>query len=302
LSGAAGGLLALAAGVAAGSAAAQEHEPAGTHLEGHATTQAHVGEGHAAEGHAAEGHAAEGHAAESHAAEGHGGGHEGGEHHQEFNWFYGMLGEKADVEPSVLWRAPGTPAPFGAQLINTALLIGLLVRFGRKPLAQGLADRRQRILRGIEDASAMQAEATEQLRVYRAKLDNLDAEIERVRREMREGAEAERKRVLEDAKSRRARLEQEARTLIDRELEALREQLTRETAVAAVESARALLKDTVSTDDHRRLCEEYLQALAPAMGSAAELQRPGEPGRPSLLPGGVPGGVPGSGVPRSEVS
>jgi F-type H+-transporting ATPase subunit b len=239
----------------------------------------------------------EGHAAEGHAAGGHGSGHEGGEHHQEFNWFYGMLGEKADVGPSLLWRPPGTPAPFGAQLFNTALLIGVLVRFGRKPLARGLADRRQRILRGIEDASAMQAEATEQLRVYRAKLDNLDAEIERVRREMREGAEAERKRVLEDAKSRRARLEQEARTLIDRELEALREQLTRETAVAAVESARALLKSNVSTDDHRRLCEEYLQALAPAMGAAAEAQRPSEP-RPSLLAGGVPGG----GVPRSEVS
>ena len=261
LSWAAGGLLILGM---VGSAAAQGHEPAGTHLEGHATTQAHAAEGHAAEQH--------------------GGAHEGGEHHQEFNWYHGMLGEKADVEPSVLWRAPGTPAPFAAQLFNTALLIGLLVRFGRKPLAKGLADRRQRILRGIEDAAAMQAEATEQLRVYRAKLDNLDAEIERVRREMREGAEAERRRVLEDAKARRIRLEQEARTLIDRELEALREQLTRETAIAAIESARALLERNVSTDDHRRLCEEYLQALAPAMGAAAQPERPIEPGRPSLLP------------------
>jgi F-type H+-transporting ATPase subunit b len=255
LSWAAGGLLALAAG----SVAAQEHQPAGTHLEGHATTQAHPGE-HAVEG------------------------HEGGEHHQEFNWYYGMLGEKADVEPSVLWRAPGTPAPFAAQLFNTALLIGLLVRFGRKPLAQGLADRRRRILKGIEDASAMQAEATEQLRVYRAKLDNLDADIERVRREMREGAEAERKRVLEDAKSRRARLEQEARTLIERELEALREQLTRETAVAAIESARELLEHNVSTDDHRRLCEEYLQTLPRGAEGHAEPQRPSDPGRASLLP------------------
>jgi F-type H+-transporting ATPase subunit b len=195
-----------------------------------------------------------------------------------------MLGEKAGVEPSVLWRAPGTPAPFAAQLFNTALLIGLLVRFGRKPLAQGLADRRRRILKGIEDASAMQAEATEQLRVYRAKLDNLDADIERVRREMREGAEAERKRVLEDAKSRRARLEQEARTLIERELEALREQLTRETAVAAIESARELLEHNVSTDDHRRLCEEYLQTLPRGAEGHAEPQRPSDPGRASLLP------------------
>src|SRR6185436_13802839 len=103
---------------------------------------------------------------------------------------------------------------------------------GSKPLARGLADRRQRILKGIEDAAAMQAEAKEQLRLYRSKLDNLDAEIERVRKDMRESAETERRRVLADAAERRTRLELEARVLIERELEALRDELTKETALA----------------------------------------------------------------------
>ena len=238
------GLLALAAAsLAAGKIGAQEHEPA-AHAAGHGESGQRTAAGH--------------------------------EHHQELNWYQGMLGEKVDVEPGLLWRAPGTPAPFAAQLFNTLLLVGLFVRFGRQPLARGLAARRQRILRGIEEAAAMQAEAAEQLRVYRSRLDNLDAEIERVRREMREGAEAERHRVLAEAATRRARLEQEARVLIDRELEALREELTRETALAALESARVLLQRNVSTDDHRRLCEEYLQALAPG-GVPIEVHRPNEP-------------------------
>jgi len=56
-------------------------------------------------------------------------------------------------------------------------------------------------------------------------------------------------------------MEQEARLLVQQELEALRERLTRETAVAAVRSARELLKAQTSTDDHRRLCDDYLTAL-----------------------------------------
>jgi F-type H+-transporting ATPase subunit b len=256
-------------------AAAEEHGPS--------VAQGHVSAGHGDSGHVQSGHVQSGHAESGHAA-----GEHAAEHHQEFNWSHGLLGEKEGVEPSLLWRAPGTAPPFVATLFNTLLLVGIFVRFARKPLAKGLADRRQRIMRGIEDASAMQKEATEQLRLYRSKLDNLDAEIERVRREMREGAEAERRRALEEASTRRVRLEQEARVLIERELEALRDQLTKETANAALNSARELLKRSVSTDDHRRLCDEYLAALAPASGS-------GELPRVSVPAEGTPPG-------RSEAS
>jgi F-type H+-transporting ATPase subunit b len=177
------------------------------------------------------------------------------------------------------------PVPFAAQLFNSLLLIGLLVKFAKAPIAKGLAERRQRISRGIDEATAMRAEATEQLRVYRAKLDNLDSEIERVRREMRESAESERKRVLEEAGVRRLRLEQEAKLLIDRELSMVREELTRATARAALESARELLKRSVSTDDHRRLCDEYLHNLVP---QAAAATTP-EASRPSLPAPATPG-------------
>jgi F-type H+-transporting ATPase subunit b len=184
------------------------------------------------------------------------------EHHQDFNWFHGIIGARPGVEPNLLWRAPGTPPPFLAQLFNAALFFWLVARFSREPIARGLKERRDRIQRGIEEAAKMRAEAQRALDGYRQKIQNLDAEIERVRREMREGAEAERRRVLEDAAARRLRLEQDARVLIERELDALKEQLTRETASAALRSAREILLQGVSTEDHRRLCDEYLQNLS----------------------------------------
>jgi F0F1-type ATP synthase membrane subunit b/b' len=206
----------------------------------------------------------DGHAADTHAAGAH-----GGEHHQEFNWYHGMVGVKEDAEPSVLWRTADMPTPFAAVLFNTALLFGLIFKFAREPVKKGLADRRQRIMKGIEDAAAMHDEAKRQLDFYRNKLENLDAEIERVKREMREGADTERKRILEDASLRRTRLEQEARLLIEQELKALRQDLTRETAQAAMRSAREMLVQNTSTDDHRRLCEGYLETLQPLAASQA---------------------------------
>jgi F-type H+-transporting ATPase subunit b len=224
------------------------------------------------------GHDAQGKAGHDSAEHGGGAAHGGGEHHQEFNWFHGLVGAKEGVEPSLLWRTPDMPTPFAAVLVNTALLFAVLYKVARKPVAKGLADRRERIMRGIDEASAMKAEAERQLSFYRSKIDNLDAEIERVRREMREGAELERKRILEEAAARRTRLEQEARTLIEQELKALREELTRETARAALSSARDLLAANTTTDDHRRLCEQYLESLEPERSLTATSSRRAERG------------------------
>lgn len=197
------------------------------------------------------------------AATSHGEGGHGDEHHQEFNWYHGMLGAKEGVEPSLLWRTPDMPTPFASMLFNTALLFAVIYKVARAPVAKGLVDRRQRIMRGIDEATAMKEEAKKQLEFYRNKLGNLDAEIERVRREMREGAEAERKRILEETAARQVRLEHEARVLIEQELKAVRDDLTRETARAAIRSARELLVANTTTDDHRRLCEQYIETLRP---------------------------------------
>jgi F-type H+-transporting ATPase subunit b len=172
-----------------------------------------------------------------------------------------MLGEKKGVEPSVLWRAPGTPPPYLSMLINTLALAFVLVKLAKGPVVNGLRTRREKLLKGIEEASRMKAEAEKSLAEYRLKLDNIDSEIERVRQEMRQSAEAERKRILEEAGHRREGLEAEAKLLIEQELSALHEQLRRETAAAALRSARELLKAQTTGEDQRRLCDGFLQDL-----------------------------------------
>lgn len=190
-----------------------------------------------------------------HAANGSAAGHE--EHHQAFNWYQGMLSE-SEREPNLLWRRPGTPPPFAALLLHTALLAYLLVRFGKQPVAKALAARRQSVSRAVDEAAAMEAEARQQLARYEQQLGNLDAEITRVKEEMREAAETERKRVLQEAAVRRERIEREARTLLSQELKAACEALEQSTKRAALLSARSILKEQLTTHDDRRLCDVYL--------------------------------------------
>jgi F-type H+-transporting ATPase subunit b len=194
------------------------------------------------------------------------------------NWIYGVLGESDEVdEPSLLWRKTGMPVPLAAQLFNSLILFYVLYRYGKKAVVDGLASRREGIMRGIEAASKMKAEAREQLASYEAKLQKVDSEIERVRREMREAAEAEQNQILEEAKKRRERMERDAKLLISQELKAAREQLLQETIGSAMASAEQLVREKVGSADHQRLSDEYLAALQGSIksGSIVRAQRTG---------------------------
>ena len=215
-------------------------------------------------------------AVEAHAApeaeahgEAHGEGH-GDAHAPTFddvNWYFGFLGEKEGVEPDLLWRPKGMPVPFGALALNAAILYFLIFKYGRKPISNWLRQRKLGIMKGIEDAARMKADAEARLAEYQQKLDDVDQEVARIRREMKETGEAESARILSEAKERRARMERDARTLVEQELKAAREALVRDTVRAAVKSAEATLTAKVGDADQQRLADEYFVSIK-ASGSA----------------------------------
>jgi len=180
---------------------------------------------------------------------------------EDYNLYYGFLGERDDVEPSILWRPKGTPVPFGAMLLNSAILYYLLVRFAKKPIAEALKSRKTTILRGMEEAGKMKSDAEAQLAQYEQKLATLDQEIERVRSDMRSAGESERKRILAEAKEKRTRMERDAQTLISQELKAAREGLTSEMARTALRSAETALRAKITAADQSRLAEDYLGSI-----------------------------------------
>ncbi|MBN2192235.1 MAG: ATP synthase F0 subunit B [Polyangiaceae bacterium] len=202
-------------------------------------------------------------AAEHHAASGH---HEAP---GELNWIYGVLGEREDVEPNLLWRRPGMPGPLLALLLDTAVVFGALYYFGRKPLAEALRARRQAILKGIEEATAMKREAAARLAHYQERLEHIDDEVKRLEREMRVAGQAERERVLADARRKREAMERDARTMVALEAKAAAEDLRVVVVRGAVARAREVLASQASGADQRRLVDEYLEALRRSEGRAS---------------------------------
>jgi F-type H+-transporting ATPase subunit b len=205
----------------------------------------------------------EGHAEHAeHAADAHDGGeHEDAHGTGEINLFHGFFGEREGVAPSLAWRPIGMPPPLAANVLNTALLFFLIYYFGKKPVADALKKRKERIVAGMEEAAKMREEASRQLKEYEAKLERIDQEIERVRADMRAAAEAERKRILADADERRTRMQREAQLLVEQELKAAHEQLLHETVRSAVRSAEEILAKDLGRADHERLATEYLDIV-----------------------------------------
>lgn len=207
-----------------------------------------------------------------HAGEGdeHGGGHgeHGGAHghfphFDEINWYYGFFSESDDpnAEEDFVTRAKGRPVPLLAFFINVGILFYGIYRLAGGAVTQGLKDRKEGIMRGIDEASKMKDEAAAQLQGYTDKLRSIDTEIDRVRKEMADAAEAERTRIVKEAKARRERMEREARELVEHELKAMREELMLETARGAVKTAEQLLVEKVGEGDHERLVSEYLASV-----------------------------------------
>jgi F0F1-type ATP synthase membrane subunit b/b' len=238
-------------------AAHGEHDHAAHGDTGHGTAHDHAA--HDSQGHSDTGHAAHGDAAHGDAAHGH------DSHDPTFadiNWMYGLLGERPDVEPSLMYRPVGMPAPVGAMLINSGILFFVLFRMGRGPVKEALKKRKQTILQGFEEAGQMKATAGARLAEYEAKLAKIDEEIARVRTQMREAAELERKRVLQEANERCERMARDAQLLIEQELKAAREELLRETAKKALKSAEALINAQLNAGDKERLLQDYLTTLS----------------------------------------
>jgi F-type H+-transporting ATPase subunit b len=207
-----------------------------------------------------------GHGAAEHG--GHGG-HDESAAPGEINWIYGLVSEQEGLEePNLLFRPKGMPAPFLASIVNFAILVFLLVKFGAKPLANALTKRKDGIMRDIDDAARMRDAAETRLREYKERLEKIGHEIERVRADFREQGERDRERILREAEERRVLMRKDAEFLLAQELKQARIDLTREAVDAAVRTAADIVSKKLSAADHERFADAFVAELETAGAKA----------------------------------
>jgi len=177
------------------------------------------------------------------------------------NWWHGLVGQKEGVAEGLLWRAPGEPPPFLATLINFGVLVFLVVRFGKKPLAAALVKRKETIMREIDEAQGLRKAAEERLREYETRLEKIGEELARVHREFREQGERDKERLVLEAKERRERMQKDTEILLTQEAKQMRQELLAEVVNEAARQAADILAKGMTLGDHDRFAEAFLGQL-----------------------------------------
>jgi F-type H+-transporting ATPase subunit b len=147
------------------------------------------------------------------------------------------------------------------QVANLALLLGVLVWFGRTPVRQYFGERRHRVREDLERSERLLAEAETQLAAWRAKLARLDAEIGEAHEASRRLAEAECERILSEARASAERIRRDATTAVDQEMRRVRAALRAEASDLALEIAEGILREELGAADRERLVAEFVERI-----------------------------------------
>jgi F-type H+-transporting ATPase subunit b len=187
-----------------------------------------------------------------------GAGHDPSAH---FNWVDFGYGSK-DVNGGTLEEGeePMSP-PFIMTLFNFAVVVTILMWKVRPAIRRHVAKRHDSIKTALEEASLLREQARAKLDEYTSQLARAEKEIEQMVTDIRQGAEAEKQRILADAEAQAKALKRDAEQRIAAEIERARAALEREVVAAAIAVAERLIREQATKSDHTQLADSFIQDI-----------------------------------------
>jgi len=150
---------------------------------------------------------------------------------------------------------------FETNLINLAILVGVLVYFGRKVLGQILSERRAKIAQAIQEAEERQKKAAATLSEQQQKLTQAQASAERIRKEAEERVKSAKDAIMAQAEKDIQRLRDTAAQDLSSEQERVIAELRQRIAAMALERAETQLKSQLNDSTQQTLIERSIAQL-----------------------------------------
>ncbi len=147
------------------------------------------------------------------------------------------------------------------QVVNFLILIALLSRFLFAPLKKFLADRAEGIEKSLAEAKLAREAAARAQEEYRAQIQATQREAAALREQAQREVEAERQRLLKASRDEAQRMVDEAKAAIEMEAKRARASLREEVVNLSLAAAERLLRRTMTTEDQKRLAEQYVREL-----------------------------------------
>lgn len=147
------------------------------------------------------------------------------------------------------------------RVVNFAALMIILVKFGAKPIAAGLAGRQKKIKDDIEDLESRRDEAEKTYKAFQAKLAGMEKEIDTIVDKAIAQAEIEKTKILEKAEQSAADMKRQAEMTINNEIMVARRTLKNDIADQATVMAEELISKNLTSADQVKIIEDYLDKV-----------------------------------------
>jgi F-type H+-transporting ATPase subunit b len=148
------------------------------------------------------------------------------------------------------------------QLINFAILAGILGWFGGRAINKALLARHQQLKADLVTAAEARSAAELRAAEQQKRLESLESEIAGIRASIKQEAEDEKQRLIATAEARAKGITEETKFLLDQQVKEAEITLRREVAEAAVKIASELVKKSLGAGDQQRLVETFVTDVA----------------------------------------
>ncbi|MEW6057936.1 MAG: ATP synthase F0 subunit B [Bdellovibrionota bacterium] len=145
-----------------------------------------------------------------------------------------------------------------APTVNFLILAVVLVVYLRKPVKEMILKRQALVKTQIEEAVTLKTDAEKRYREFDTKLSAFEAEASQIIERARTDGEALKVKIIKDAQATAERLIKDAEATVQANIQDSKDQIRRETIAKAVELAERMIREKLSSEDQRRIVNEYV--------------------------------------------
>lgn len=149
-----------------------------------------------------------------------------------------------------------------APLVNVSILLGVLVYYLRKPIADFVISRHTNIRDQVKAVSEELRSAQNKYEEFSSRIKALDVEVRALREQGKQESDQMKTRLLTDARRVSAAIVADSRTSAEQVFKDLRSELRRELGEKVVVRAEKLIRDKLTSDEKSRIRHEFSEQLA----------------------------------------
>lgn len=146
--------------------------------------------------------------------------------------------------------------------VNFGIIAFFLVKFGRKPIGDFLASRREAIDKQIKNYEQQKEAAEEKIEEATQMLKDSTVRFEKIKERIIEDGEKKKQQIIEEARQESAILVASARQRIENQIGEARNLIRAEMVESAIALAEQRLPEEITKTDEQELIDQFMQSAA----------------------------------------